>query len=624
MNQAEFDAILNRVSQAEQMTSGNAGEDEIDRILSNLAAPQPTAAPQPEITSRPIPVGPPPGRSPGQYISETTRNIPGSMAGVVRDLSHAVENPVDTAMAVGKAAVGGVQLAKDAIGFPTTGAFGDQRQAARDVGQFYSDRYGGGQEALDTFRTDPVAAGLDIGGLLSGGATTAVRAPGTAGRIARGIARADPTLPAAEAGGRAIQRVRGRAASRREFVKDAPTPDQLQGQASTLYKQAEQSGVRFDQASYSKFVDDVLDRVVDEGAADKLTPTVGEVANILSASKGKAPSIREMDILRRQFGLAAGSTNKAEARIGRIMVDALDDFVEQGAGPVSGTLAEARGLWSRLRKSEVIDNAIENATASQAGVEAGLRNEFRTLWKARHSKKMRDFTDAELDAIKKVATGNFSSNVLRRIGSLSGGIDQQRNMWNMFAGMGAGGVIGGAPGAIAVPAVAYGAARGAKRMTQNQADLARAITARGETPPQAPIARPQGALEQFLMGWRPPSLPARYGARCRTRGRWCGAFPGPTIPRAAMTTRQTLPHVDIPDDQTPVEVSSGLADGLYDMHPKNPVAVSSGVEFAISTTAPTDDDDWFALYRNQIFRIPGLPVWVRSSMAVVLHISRIS
>ena len=49
-------------------------------------------------------------------------------------------------------------------------------------------------------------------------------------------------------------------------------------------------------------------------------------------------------------------------------------------------------MWSRLKKSEIIDTAIENAGVSQAGLEAGLRNEFRSLWKARNSvRKCADF-----------------------------------------------------------------------------------------------------------------------------------------------------------------------------------------------------------------------------------------
>lgn len=237
---------------------------------------------------------------------------------------------------------------------------------------------------------------------------------------------------------------------------------------------------------------------LDEGADSILTPKVSRVADVLEQSKGRAPSIAQMAILRKQFGNAAGSADKAEARLGSIGVDLVDDFVESGASAIGGSLKEARGLWSRLKKSEMIDNAIENAQVAQAGVEAGLRNEFRALYKARNSKKMRGFTKDELAAIKSVSEGNFGANVLRRIGSLGGGLDQGRNMLNLAVGSGAGAMVGGPVGAAAVPLAGYAAARASKKGTQNRANLARAIAARGEVPKQASVPRKKTALNQFL------------------------------------------------------------------------------------------------------------------------------
>ena len=136
--------------------------------------------------------------------------------------------------------------------------------------------------------------------------------------------------------------------------------------------------------------------MVDEGADKILSPKISRISDVLAETKGTTPSLSQLAIVRKQFGNAAGSADRAEARLGRIGVDLVDDFVEGGASNVGGTLKEARGLWSRLRKSEVIDGAIENAQVAQAGVEAGLRNEFRSLWKARGSKKILLIRDTPL------------------------------------------------------------------------------------------------------------------------------------------------------------------------------------------------------------------------------------
>ena len=178
---------------------------------------------------------------------------------------------------------------------------------------------------------------------------------------------------------------------------------------------------------------------------------------------------------------------------------------------MGGTLAEARSLWTKLRKSEVIDTAIESAEIAAPGVEAGLRNAFATLYRQRDSKKMRGFTADELAAIKAVAQGNVTSNVLRRIGSLSGGIDQSRNLLNMLGGIGAGAYVGGPVGAVAVPALAYGAQKAAKAGTQNRAAMARATVARGETPKQATVPKQRTPTEQFLIDGMKRRYPSGAG-----------------------------------------------------------------------------------------------------------------
>ena len=452
------------------------------------------------------------GRSAGQYLAETLGNVPGSMAEAGKDLWSAVSNPLDTLGAIADAGTGSMQLLRDKIGVPTLGLLDDHRAEARAVGQHYSDRYGGGQKILDTIREDPFGAALDAGGLLTGGAGLAARAPGAAGRVGRAVLNADPTSKAVSAAGRGIQERLPRTPGNREFIEGAPGPDQLRGQAGALYDKAEASGVRFKADYYDKFVDTALAKMVDEGADPILSPNISRIADVLEKTKGSTPSIAQLAITRKQFSNAAGSADRAEARLGSIGVDMVDDFVEGGASNVGGTLKEARAIWSRLRKSEVIDTAIENAQVAQAGVEAGLRNEFRSLWKARGSKKMRGFTDAELDAIKAVSEGNFGANVLRRIGSLGGGLDASRNMLNLMGGVAGGAAVGGPVGAALVPVAGHLAARASRAGTKNRAALARAITARGDTPKQTPIPRQKTALDRFLAEgmarrYQPGSLP---------------------------------------------------------------------------------------------------------------------
>ena len=99
---------------------------------------------------------PEPERSALDYIGEMIGNVPGTAVDAASDFWSAVSSPIDTAKMIGGAALGAGQLAKDALGIPSPGLFGEHRDSARAVGTHYSDRYGGGQEFLDTLRTDPV------------------------------------------------------------------------------------------------------------------------------------------------------------------------------------------------------------------------------------------------------------------------------------------------------------------------------------------------------------------------------------------------------------------------------------------------------------------------------------
>ena len=132
---------------------------------------------------------------------------------------------------------------KSGLGIPSPGLFGEHRGAARAVGQHYSNRYGGFDEIADSLRTDPVGTALDVGGVLAGGAAAGARLPGTAGRLAAAITKADPIAAGGRAVSRAVQARRGK--STKAFIEGAPTPGQLQTQGASLFEKAEKSGVRF-------------------------------------------------------------------------------------------------------------------------------------------------------------------------------------------------------------------------------------------------------------------------------------------------------------------------------------------------------------------------------------------
>jgi hypothetical protein len=257
-------------------------------------------------------------------------------------------------------------------------------------------------------------------------------------------------------------------------------------------------------------VDDLISTVQRSGADETLHPKVFGVLNAIAKRKGRELSIEDLEIVRRQIGIAAkGVTPELadERRIAMIMRDKLDDFVEGFEG--SDALKAARKAWGVMRRTETVENIIAAAREQASGFENGLRIGFRALLK--NKKMLRGFNDAEIEAMQKIVRGTVSANVLKRIGKLSPGTGQQTNMLAALVGGGGGASIGsmlGGPagagiGGIAVPLIGYGAQRGGQRLTNRAANYARDLVSRGGQAPVVPnvLSSPQArrSLQEMLL-----------------------------------------------------------------------------------------------------------------------------
>ena len=449
-------------------------------------APPPSATGAPPI---PSPVGMP--MSLGQYGIEATRNLPGSLESLGQGLWDAAQDPVGTMQGAGQTVLGGAQLAKDYVGVPSNEMLGDFRPQARAAGEHF-ERYGP-DRITDTFRRDPAGTALDVGGLAVPGAAAGARAATMGGRFARNIADIDPPAP------RPAPQPRAKTPSRRDFIEGAPSTAQLKAAGGALFEAAENAGVRFPSSTYTPAVDKLSTKLMREGLDPVLHPKVARVHQIMNETVDRNPSLTDLMILRKQYGAAAKSLDADERRLASIAIDRLDDFVESGDAAASGTLREGRQIWARMRKSEIIEKAMERAADAQSGLESGLRNEFRGLHRAiiNGRKDMRGFSAAEKAAIRDVARGTATTNTLRRLGALGGGIGTSRQSLNAVLGGGlgfgmgtavGGPLIGGPIGAALVTGGGNLAARQAQKLTQRRADMARAIAARGETPTKASLA----------------------------------------------------------------------------------------------------------------------------------------
>lgn len=257
-----------------------------------------------------------------------------------------------------------------------------------------------------------------------------------------------------------------------------PTRESLAAQSSAAYKAADDAGVVFKDTGFKDFVLDVSSAAKNAGIDKTIHPNASAALTRLVDEVGKNPTLSEMEILRRVVKGAAASKEPDERRIAQIMVKKLDDYVTNAgandilAGDKKGvdSLTQARALWTKVSKSDTIDDILERAELKStfftgSGKENALRSEFRAL--ALDKDKMRMFNKEEQDAIKAVSAGSATSNVLRFFGKLA--------PTGVVSASGAGGLgylMGDALGAVALPIVGAGARYGATKMTENAAQRA--------------------------------------------------------------------------------------------------------------------------------------------------------
>lgn len=303
--------------------------------------------------------------------------------------------------------------------------------------------------------------------------------------------------------GAGVQRIAdGRAANVaiRDAAKGAPTSAQLRAQGNAAYQAIDDANVQIRpqalQTTRQKIIDSLrantgFDELPGPGS---LTPNsartmqiMGEAGEQMAQDPTAALPFRSLDQMRRQAGAAAGNvTNKTDARAGVEIIQGLDDMV-RNLGPddvVSGdvqtlqeVLPKARDIWTRMTRSQVVDDAIEAGQNNYlSGGSSGIRNQFARI--LRNDKLSRGFSEAEKAAMRKVVNGSIPEQLLNLMG---GGLGQ-------LGQIGAGFGMGGVPGAMAGMATSAVARKGSEALTSRNAEVVRALIANGglKTLPTAP------------------------------------------------------------------------------------------------------------------------------------------
>jgi hypothetical protein len=275
--------------------------------------------------------------------------------------------------------------------------------------------------------------------------------------------------------------------------KAAPTVAALKSAAHDAYAKAENAGVMVAPDSFAAMVEKTRNDLANEGIDKSLHPNSMAAFNRLqeTADTNNPITLKGMDIQRQ---IAADAANKSAAvgdagdkRLAYTIKNNIDDFVNglkpnnlvgsQDPQAAIDALNNARGLWAKASKGDIIQKRIDRAATragqySQSGEENALRVEFRQL--AMNDKAMARFSPAEQAAIKQVAKGDATTNALRLLGKFS-----PHGVVSTALGISTGFAAGGLVGAVALPVTGLIAKALATQKTKAAAQAARDQMTRG-------------------------------------------------------------------------------------------------------------------------------------------------
>jgi hypothetical protein len=295
----------------------------------------------------------------------------------------------------------------------------------------------------------------------------------------------------------------------------APSVEAIEGMKNEAYKMADELGVSYSPDSYQNLIAGIETKLSSEGIDPVLHQRASRTLQRMQDRVGDQPmTMQELDKIR-QFvrrdviqSAAAGATpgaNAGEQRLGMMMVDAIDDFIESGAGATTGAAKEggeailrARSLNTVWRKSQTLQDAFENAhlrsasTGSGGNFENALRQELRKIYQ--NPKKIAGFNEAERKMMRTAIEGNAIQNTQRLLGKFS---PEGNGLMGM---MGVGGTFAN-PAFAAVPIGGFIAKRLAEKgITKNFENLDELVRSGADnvrpmkniTPPKAPPPPPGG------------------------------------------------------------------------------------------------------------------------------------
>ena len=272
------------------------------------------------------------------------------------------------------------------------------------------------------------------------------------------------------------------------LAQATPDVDQLKTQARTLYKEIDDMGVKMNEEKFIDLSIGLRDKFNSMGMDRQLTPDSARIIERFDELVGQEITLSDLDMLRQLSDIPAKKfDNPREMALGNTAKEYIDDFIDAegrrlastGRVDVGEKIRNARNLWARGSKSDVLTEAMEKAKDQASGFENGLRVQFRQL--LGNKKKMRGFSKAEKDAMQQVVQGSGVANTLRALGKFGifGQGGQTTILPALIGGPTAAAFAGSPVVGVMVPVIGQVSKELALKMTQNNAKMAQGVVRAG-------------------------------------------------------------------------------------------------------------------------------------------------
>ena len=268
----------------------------------------------------------------------------------------------------------------------------------------------------------------------------------------------------------------------RKAIKEAPSPEVLKQTTDQMYEKLRASGISYSTKGYERFVTTLVGDLKRKGFRAGVSPKAFSVVDELVENIGRPLDFSDLDSIRKATGKLYSSADETEKAVGNLVRDAIDSFTASGKFSVIKGVADkkeipllmktARETASRNIKQRLVTEAMESAETHLAGLESGLKNEFKKLISTRA--KAGRFSAEERKAIQDVIRGGPGRTALNTLGKFGFDLGRLGNTATLLptgGGLAAGSLIDPVTGVALV--VAGSAAKVAgRKLTQKAAERA--------------------------------------------------------------------------------------------------------------------------------------------------------